>query len=287
MSIRTWWGGSDQERDRLFSLRGSQNKRQWAQMEIHGIPLKHMKIFIFILQRWASTETHCPERLLQSLCLEIFKIWLDMALSNLLLHSASVCWSRWFPEVFSNLSCCMIHWYVETLSLFSKALTSLKESQTVCSNFHGLKQSVVVFIYLFIFSRVWEGMKFIKNLLTKGHTICFILLSFIPSLKGNKAVFPVLKCDVLFESYSRATAGKEGLGFTESQTLYITAVNPERLLIQLAIHIFNWGKNIQAVTTLKLIVSDTHRSLTEFHFNSRLTSFIKSKDENKICHKST
>lgn len=82
-------------------------------------------------------------------------------------------------------------------------------------------------------------MKFIKNLLTKGHTICFILLSFIPPLKGNKAVFPVLKCDVLFESYSRATAGKEGLGFTESQTLHITAVNPERLLIQLAIHIVN------------------------------------------------
>lgn len=148
--------------------------------------------------------------------------------------------------------------------------------------FHGLKQrGFFSFVKRSKVHQTWTyRQKFTQ-------TICSILLSLIPSLKGNKAVFSDLKGDVLFEGYSRATAGKESLGFTEFQTLYITAVNPERLLIQEPLLIVSCGKNIQTDMTLKLIVPGTCKSLTDFHFNRRLKNFITSMGENKICHRTT
>lgn len=162
-----------------------------------------LNIWIFFITNVIKYMNTLPRKVAESLSLEILKTWLEMALSNLLqLASPSICWTRWSPEVRSNLSCFMIQW-LETPDLLSKALTKLKESRTICSNFHELKQRD----FFPIFEKKSSSSKI--NLQKKkvySNTLFFSVV--FHHLKGNRAVFSLLKCNALFESHSRATAGK-------------------------------------------------------------------------------
>lgn len=102
-------------------------------------------MLLFIAKVIKYRNTLPRKKVMESLSLEIFKTWLEMALSNLLqLALLSICWTRWSPEVCFNLSCSVIQW-IETPDLLSKALTRLKESRTICSDFSWAKKKRVFY----------------------------------------------------------------------------------------------------------------------------------------------
>lgn len=222
-----------------------------------------LNIWIFFITNAIKYMNTLPRKVAESLSLEILKTWLEMALSNLLqLASPSICWTRWSPEVRSNLSCFMIQW-LETPDLLSKALTKLKESRTICSNFHGLKQRD-------FFPHFWKEVKFIKNKLTEKKVYSNILFFSVVfhHLKGNRAVFSLLKCNAFLKAIQEQQLAK---GFRVHWVLDIMyhSCKPWMTTYPIAPSNF-WGKSIQAVMTLKLIVPGIHGSLTAFHFNCRL-----------------
>jgi len=85
--IYIWWEGVQEIKPDSFQWHQWQEKRQWAQIYVQKVPLKHE---VFLTVKLVKHWHRLPRKVVDFPCLEIIKTWMEAVLASL--HQLILSW---------------------------------------------------------------------------------------------------------------------------------------------------------------------------------------------------